>query len=119
MGWLRSEAKAEDALSPVPGTVHLVDLDNTMHAKHAKGTGQSDIVLVPAPSSDLDDPVRRGPSYQSMQLRRLTFHTAQLVGIAEKVVNNMHVYLHADGRHCERCHLFRACAYLGGNESYT
>lgn len=40
----------------IPGTVHLVDLEGTMHAKHAKG-GQKDIVLVPAPSSDPDDPL--------------------------------------------------------------
>ena len=58
MGWFKSEVKAEDALHPVPGTVHLVDLEGTMQAKHAKGAGQSDIVLVPAPSSDPDDPVR-------------------------------------------------------------
>jgi hypothetical protein len=40
----------------IPGTVHLVDLEGTMHAKHAKG-GQKDIVLVPAPSNDPDDPL--------------------------------------------------------------
>ena len=59
MGWFTSEAKPEDVASPVPGTVHQVDLDGTMvEAKHAKGTGQRDVVLVPAPSSDPDDPVR-------------------------------------------------------------
>ena len=57
MGLFQSEVKVEDATSPVPGTVHLVDLDGTMQAQHAKGTGRSDIVLVPAPSSDPDDPV--------------------------------------------------------------
>ena len=57
MGWVRSEVKSEDASSPVPGTVHLVDLDGTMQAKHAEGTGRRDIVLVPAPSADPDDPV--------------------------------------------------------------
>lgn len=39
----------------VPGTVHLVDLEGTMRAKHAKG--HKDIVLVPAPSNDPDDPL--------------------------------------------------------------
>ena len=43
--------------SIVPGTVHLVDLEGTMKAKHASGAAK-DIVLVPAPSSDPDDPVR-------------------------------------------------------------
>ena len=56
MGWFTSEVRAEDAASPVPGTVHLVDLEGTMKAKHAKGA-RRDIVLVPAPSSDPDDPV--------------------------------------------------------------
>ena len=42
--------------SAVPGTVHLVDIDNTMHAKHSKA--HQDIVLVPTPSDDPDDPVQ-------------------------------------------------------------
>lgn len=49
----------EDDAAPVPGTVHLVDLDGTMRAKHAKG---SDVVLVPAPSRDPDDPVGLPPA---------------------------------------------------------
>jgi hypothetical protein len=57
MGWIRSEVKPEDALQPVPGTVHLVDLDGTMRAKHAANSGLRDVVLVPPPSSDPDDPV--------------------------------------------------------------
>ena len=40
----------------VPGTVHLVDLDGVLNAKHASGS-QNDIVLVPAPSADPDDPL--------------------------------------------------------------
>ena len=40
----------------VPGTIHLVDLEGTLRAKHASG-GQRDIVLVPAPSNDPDDPL--------------------------------------------------------------
>lgn len=39
-----------------PGTVHLVDLDGTLSAKHALG-GQKDIVLIPAPSDDPNDPL--------------------------------------------------------------
>jgi hypothetical protein len=53
MGFFSEEH--EDGTGPVPGTVHLVDLDGTMRARHAKG---SDVVLVPAPSQDPDDPVR-------------------------------------------------------------
>ena len=40
----------------VPGTIHLVDLERTLRAKHASG-GQNDVVLVPAPSDDPDDPL--------------------------------------------------------------
>ena len=57
MGLFTTQVKPEDAHSPVPGTVHLVDLEGTMRAQHAKGAGKNDIVLVPAPSSDPDDPV--------------------------------------------------------------
>ena len=42
--------------SVVPGTVHLIDLNHNLLAKHA--AGNKDIVLVPAPSDDPDDPVR-------------------------------------------------------------
>lgn len=44
----------------IPGTVHLVDLEGTMHARHADGT-QRDIVLVPTPSDDPDDPLNWAP----------------------------------------------------------
>lgn len=40
----------------VPGTVHLVDLDSTVHARHAGGPNK-DVVLVPKPSDDPDDPL--------------------------------------------------------------
>ena len=40
----------------IPGTVHLVDIEGTLRAKHASG-GQNDIVLIPAPSDDPDDPL--------------------------------------------------------------
>lgn len=50
MGRFNGEDHAD---MPVPGTVHLVDLEGTMHAQHAKG-GQRDIVLIPTPSSDPD-----------------------------------------------------------------
>lgn len=58
--WNNKHGDADDGQSEVPGTVHLVDLEGTMHTKHAKGE-KSDIVLIPAPSSDPDDPVRAFP----------------------------------------------------------
>jgi hypothetical protein len=49
----------------VPGTVHLVDLDGGIQAKHAKGK-LSDVVLVPAPSNDPDDPLNWSPIRKSL-----------------------------------------------------
>jgi hypothetical protein len=49
----------------VPGTVHLVDLEHTMHTKHAR-SGARDIVLVPTPSSDPDDPLNWSPRRKLM-----------------------------------------------------
>jgi hypothetical protein len=49
----------------IPGTVHLVDLEGTMAAKHAKG-GQRDIVLVPAPTDDPDDPLNWSPRRKAL-----------------------------------------------------
>lgn len=40
----------------IPGTVHLVDLEGTMASRHAEGNGK-DIVLIPTPSNDPDDPL--------------------------------------------------------------
>ena len=40
----------------VPGTIHLVDLEGVLRAKHASGA-QQDVVLIPAPSDDPDDPL--------------------------------------------------------------
>ncbi|KNG46118.1 MFS general substrate transporter [Stemphylium lycopersici] len=53
-------ADASDTIqmAPVPGTVHLVDLDHSMQALHA---GNGDIILDPAPSSDPDDPLNWSP----------------------------------------------------------
>jgi hypothetical protein len=47
----------------VPGTVHLVDLDHTMATRHA---GSGDIVLVPTPSDDPDDPLNWSPRRKLM-----------------------------------------------------
>lgn len=49
----------------VPGTVHLVDLDGTIHAAHAKGK-KNDVVLVPTPSKDPDDPLNWAPRRKTL-----------------------------------------------------
>ena len=52
-----------------------------MNAAHAKGTGQKDIVLVPAPSSDPDDPVgvfsSRSKSFNYTNTRKLNWSPAR------------------------------------------
>lgn len=53
-------ATTEADLVPIPGTVHLVDLEGTMRAAHASGA-QRDVVLVPSPSADPDDPLNWSP----------------------------------------------------------
>jgi hypothetical protein len=45
----------DNNMNAVPGTVPLVDLAGTMATKHSKG--HKDLVLVPVPSDDPDDPL--------------------------------------------------------------
>ncbi|KAK6381617.1 hypothetical protein LTS17_004676 [Exophiala oligosperma] len=51
----------------VPGTVHLVDLQGTVQARHAGG-GKDDIVLVPPPSDNPDDPLNWSPRRKQLAL---------------------------------------------------
>ncbi|KAH8891553.1 major facilitator superfamily transporter [Thozetella sp. PMI_491] len=44
-----------------PGTVHLVDIEGNLSAKHADGANQRDIILVPRPSEDPEDPLNWTP----------------------------------------------------------
>lgn len=46
---------AHNISNEVPGTVHLVDIEQTLRTKHANA--KSDIVLVPTPSADPEDPL--------------------------------------------------------------
>lgn len=43
----------------VPGTVDLVDVNHSHEAKHLRS--QEDIILVPTPSDDPDDPLNWSP----------------------------------------------------------
>src|SRR5882757_6112957 len=75
----------------VPGTVHLVDLEGadsshlhtsstadtlegTMRAKHAS-KGQRDIVLVPTPSNDPDDPLNWSPRRKLLSTSCMCMYT--------------------------------------------
>ncbi|KAG5750224.1 hypothetical protein H9Q70_007137 [Fusarium xylarioides] len=50
----------------IPGTVHLVDLDHDMHARHASSS--ADIVLNPTPSKDPNDPLNWTPRRKLLSL---------------------------------------------------
>ncbi|KAH6886891.1 putative MFS transporter [Thelonectria olida] len=50
----------------IPGTVHLVDLDHSMHGRHAGNSG--DIVLDPSPSNDPNDPLNWTPRRKLLSL---------------------------------------------------
>lgn len=52
--------------SQIPGTVYLLDLDHSAVAAHA--AGNADIILVPAPSADPNDPLNWTPWRKRLQL---------------------------------------------------
>lgn len=70
--------------SAIPGTVHLVDLEGTIRAKHAGGNA-ADIVLVPAPSSDPDDPLNWSPARKRLSTASQSMYTL-MVGIASAAI---------------------------------
>ncbi|KAI1340053.1 major facilitator superfamily domain-containing protein [Xylariaceae sp. FL0016] len=85
--------------SLVPGTVHLVDLEHTLATRHAAGSrsggrGPSDIVLVPTPSADPDDPLNWAPRRKRLALACALLYT-WFNGIALSVVYSVLVPLGA------------------------
>ena len=46
----------EDSNIPIPGTVTLVDVNHDIASRHLEH-GDNDVILVPTPSSDPDDPL--------------------------------------------------------------
>jgi hypothetical protein len=71
--------------SAIPGTVHLVDLEGIIQAKHASGSQIKDVVLVPAPSSDPDDPLNWSPSRKRLSTASQSMYTL-MVGIASAAI---------------------------------
>jgi hypothetical protein len=69
----------------IPGTVHLVDLEGTIRGKHASSSGLHDVVLVPAPSSDSDDPLNWSPRRKALLTASLSMYTL-MVGIASAAI---------------------------------
>lgn len=53
---VHSAVSVVDNYEYVPGTVHLVDLEGDLHVR--KEAGDSDIILIPPPSSNPNDPLR-------------------------------------------------------------
>ncbi|KAK7417644.1 hypothetical protein QQX98_004465 [Neonectria punicea] len=76
----------------VPGTVHLVDLDHTMHTPHSGGTG--DIVLNPSPSKDPNDPLNWSPRRKLISMICQSLYT-WFTGIAVSTVYSVIVPLSA------------------------
>lgn len=68
----------------LPGTVHLVDLEGTVRGAHASGA-QQDIVLVPSPSADPDDPLNWSPRRKWMSTIATNVYTLT-IGIASAAV---------------------------------
>ncbi|KAH8803654.1 putative MFS transporter [Xylogone sp. PMI_703] len=75
----------------IPGTVHLIDLENMIHARHAEGS-QEEIVLVPTPSSDPDDPLNWTPQRKLLSTFCVCVYTF-FMGIAGSVVYSVLVPL--------------------------
>jgi MFS family permease len=82
-------AEIDDSI--VPGTIHLVDVEHTLHAKHAKGTYE-DVVLVPSPSDDPDDPLNWSPRRKALSAACWIVYTL-INGIANSVVYSVLVPL--------------------------
>jgi MFS family permease len=77
--------EASDREVQIPGTVHLVDILGTLkNVQHAKG-GQKDIVLVPTPSDDPDDPLNWLPSRKALSTVCMGVYTL-MVGIASAAI---------------------------------
>ncbi|KAF2994641.1 hypothetical protein E8E14_002082 [Neopestalotiopsis sp. 37M] len=73
-----------------PGTVHLVDLGNTLTAQHARN--RADILLVPVPLQDPEDPLNWSPKRKYLALACALLYT-WFNGIALSVVYSVLVPL--------------------------
>ncbi|KAF7864550.1 hypothetical protein EAF04_006682 [Stromatinia cepivora] len=69
----------------IPGTIHLVDLEGVMRGQHASASRLQDVVLVPSPSSDPDDPLNWSPKRKMLSTACMSIYTL-MVGIASAAV---------------------------------
>jgi hypothetical protein len=82
------------ARSVIPGTVHLVDLQGTLAVKHAGGN-LDDVVLVPAPSNDPDDPLNWSPRRKLLSTISLVVYLL-MIGLAVSCVYSIIVPISQD-----------------------
>ncbi|KAG8165502.1 hypothetical protein KVR01_004054 [Diaporthe batatas] len=76
--------------SQVPGTVQLIDIDEHLATQHARG--QKDIILVPTPSDDPEDPLNWSPGRKRLALTYIMLYT-WFVGMSLSVVYSVLVPL--------------------------
>lgn len=79
----------------IPGTVHLVDLEGTIRAKHASGAQLRDVVLVPAPSQDPDDPLNWSRRRKLLSTASLSMYTL-MVGMSSAAIYSVLEPISAD-----------------------
>ena len=77
--------------SAIPGTVHLVDLNHNIAAKHARG--QEDIVLIPTPSNDPDDPLNWAPRRKALSTVCLAVLEFPFTPLNRKLANSCRRYV--------------------------
>ncbi|KAL3449110.1 MFS transporter [Aspergillus insuetus] len=76
----------------IPGTFMLVDLEHTMASSRHVNRGNSDIVLVPQPSNDPDDPLNWSPRRKLLSTICISLYTL-FMGIGCSVVYSILVPL--------------------------
>ena len=74
----------------VPGTIHLVDKEHILRTKHSQA--HQDVVLVPTPSNDPDDPLNWSPRRKALSAACWIVYTL-INGIANSVVYSVLVPL--------------------------
>ncbi|KAL1985733.1 hypothetical protein VTN96DRAFT_7481 [Rasamsonia emersonii] len=77
--------------SAIPGTITLVDLEHVLHTRHLD-RGDRDIVLVPTPSDDPDDPLNWSPRRKLLSTICVSAYTL-FTGMACSVVYSVLVPL--------------------------
>lgn len=73
------------AQAQIPGTSHLVDTNGTLGAPHASESGKRDVILVPTPSSDPDDPLNWSKPRKALSCFCMCAYTLT-VGIASAAI---------------------------------